>query len=46
MFWDSPTRSFVAFVVAVFIVLLVLLALTGNIHCWNLPFIGRGCNIG
>jgi hypothetical protein len=42
----SATASFCAFVGAVAVVLLVLLYLTGNIHCWNVPIIGKGCNIG
>ena len=43
---DNPITNLIITVVAVGAVLLILLALTGNVHCWNVPFIGKGCNIG
>jgi hypothetical protein len=43
---DNPIVNLIVTIVAVGAVLLLLLALTGNVHCWNVPFIGKGCNIG
>ena len=42
--WD-PVTNLVVTLVGVAVVLLLLLALTGNIHCWTIPIIGTGCNI-
>jgi hypothetical protein len=44
--FNNPFVDFVVTVVAVGAVLLGILALTGNIHCWNVPIIGHGCVIG
>lgn len=42
---DHPGVNLAVTVGCVAAVFLVLLMLTGNIHGWNVPFIGTGCNV-